>query len=66
MGLWAKNSSSLVKELNALGLFHADDMSGLVISSAIRDIEGKPRDIEGEIKIYQDHWKKMGIDPSVS
>ena len=55
-----------MKELNALGLFHADDMSGLVISSAIRDIEGKPRDIEGEIKIYQDHWKKMGIDPSVS
>ena len=64
-GLWGKKGSSpLVTELNSMGLFHADDMSGLIISQAIRDIHGKPRDIESEVKVYQEHWRKAGVDPS--
>jgi hypothetical protein len=63
-GLWG-GGSPLVVELNALGLHHADDMSGLIITCALRDLAGEDRGIEAEVKRYQDHWVRMtGVQPA--
>jgi hypothetical protein len=58
-GLWgAQGSTPLISELNTMGLFHADDMSGLIIHCALRDLARADRGIESEVKKYQDHWAK--------
>lgn len=63
-GLWGGNGSSpLVSELNAIGLFHADDMSGLIIDCALRDLAGEPRRIDEEVAKYRNHWKRHGVNP---
>lgn len=63
-GLWVgRESSPLVTELNKLGLFHADDMSGLIIDCALRDMAGEPRRIDEDIRRYRDHWTRNGVDP---
>jgi hypothetical protein len=55
-GLWTQDSC-LFKELSALGLFHADDMSSLILKCAVLDLVGKDRDIPGIVKFYKDYWK---------
>ncbi|MFW9878241.1 MAG: DUF6794 domain-containing protein, partial [Candidatus Thorarchaeota archaeon] len=54
-GFW--QDSPLKQELIALGLHHPDDMSGLILQCAYRDLKGIPRDIPGIVKYYQDYWK---------
>jgi len=63
LGLWGKNE--LTKWFNSMGIFHADDMSGIIFTSLYRKLNNKDRDIDGQIKIYQDHWKKMGYKDGI-
>lgn len=57
-GLWT--GSDLSKYFNDLGLTHADDMSGLIIKSFVRHLQGLPLDVEDQIKSYQEYWRKHG------
>jgi hypothetical protein len=54
--LWEK--SPLTEFFGKLGIFHADDMSGIIIRSYYRKSTGKPIDLEEQIKEYQDYWKE--------
>jgi hypothetical protein len=56
-GFWL--NSPLKQELVKLGLSHPDDMSGLILQCAIRDMKGADRDIEGTVKRYQDYWTNL-------
>jgi hypothetical protein len=58
LGLWGKNE--LTEWFNSIGITHADDMSGIIYTSLHRKLNGKPIDLEGQVKFYQDYWKKMG------
>lgn len=40
------------------GITHGDDKSGIIITSVIRHIRGEPRDLEGQVRRYQEHWKR--------
>lgn len=60
-GLW-KLGSELNKEFNAIGIYHPDDMSGIILETAYRILNGKPVDLKGQIESYQDHWRRMGCD----
>ncbi len=55
-GLWAE--SSLAKWFNEKGIHHADDMSGIILTSFWRDINSEPIELEEQIKFYQDFWDK--------
>jgi hypothetical protein len=55
-GLWA--DSDLAKHFKALGVWHPDDMSGIIFASVYRKVTGRNRDLEGQIKYYQDNWAK--------
>jgi hypothetical protein len=55
-GLWS--DSDLAKYFNSIGINHADDMSGIIFKSLYREMTGKERDLEGQIKHYQDYWKQ--------
>lgn len=55
--LWSEESP-LYKYFKNLGIFHADDMSGIILTSVHRKMNNKPIKLEEQIKYYQDYWKK--------
>lgn len=65
-GLW--RDSDLAKHFKEMGIEHADDMSGIILTTVYRQIKGKPWDLVGQIKIYQDYWanlrRSQAFDPA--
>lgn len=63
-GMWMRNNwqlwggSRLSKYFNDLGIYHPDDMSGIILDSYHRYLTGKDMKLEEQIKFYQDYWKK--------
>jgi hypothetical protein len=55
-GLWGE--LPLAKFFNGLGIFHADDMSGIILTSFHRKLSGKAIDLDKQIKFYKNYWKK--------
>jgi len=56
-GLWFE--TRLAKWFNAKGIHHADDMSGIILTSFWREINSKPIELDEQIKFYQDFWTKQ-------
>jgi len=61
-GLW--HNSRLAKWFESRGIFHADDMSGLILTAWFCRLRGEVFDFEKEKRVYLDHWKRMGCDAS--
>lgn len=36
-----------------------DDMSGIILTSLLRDLLDEPRDLEGQVQYYKDYWRKL-------
>jgi hypothetical protein len=58
--LWGK--SPLTEWFNSVGIYHADDMSGIIMDSFWRKANGKDIDLEGQIKVYRAHWDEYCPD----
>lgn len=64
LGTWLRNNwglwkgSRLSKWFNEKGIRHADDMSGIILDSFWRHLNGQPIKLDEQIKHYQDYWKK--------
>lgn len=64
-GMWMRNNwqlwggSRLSKYFNNMGIFHPDDMSGIILTSYHRYLIGIDLNLEEQIKYYQDYWKKV-------
>ncbi len=54
--LWG--GSRLSKYFNELGIFHPDDISGIIIDSYYRHLNNKDIKLAEQIKYYQDYWEK--------
>lgn len=69
LGRWLRNNWGLWDEKtelhrwfkNELGIFHADDMSGIILTSMHRKLNGKDIDLEGQVEFYQNYWKAKGF-----
>lgn len=63
-GMWMRNNwqlwggSRLSNYFNDLGIYHPDDMSGIILDSYHRFLTGKDIKLEEQIKFYQDYWKQ--------
>jgi hypothetical protein len=55
-GLWDENSD-LYKYFKVMGLWHADDMSGLILESYKCYLDGKEFIIQTYVKNVQEYWK---------
>jgi hypothetical protein len=68
LGLWMRNNwglwagSRLSRYFNCQGIFHPDDMSGIILTSYWRQLNGRPIDLRGQIAEYHDYWRKEGVD----
>lgn len=57
--LWHEND--LTKWFNSIGIVHPDDMSGIIFTSTYRRLNKKYIELDKQIKVYQNHWKKFGF-----
>lgn len=57
-GLWTEDGP-LHKFMTDLGLHHADDMSGLIIRSLHRHLNGKPLRVYDQVGHYKEYWAKV-------
>lgn len=64
LGMWIRNNwglwkiSELSEYFNNLGIYHPDDMSGIIIDSYYRRINGLDIKLEEQINYYKNYWKK--------
>lgn len=49
--------NDLYKWFAAKGIFHADDMSGIIFTSFERRLRNEPIDLDGQIEFYKNYWK---------
>jgi hypothetical protein len=69
LGMWMRNNwglwkgSRLAKWFNSHGIYHADDMSSIILDSFWRHLNGKQIRLEDQIKRYQEFWKKQKRAP---
>lgn len=52
--------SPLSREFGAIGVHHADDMTGIIFTTAHRILNKRPVDLAGQVRRYQDYWKRAG------
>jgi hypothetical protein len=63
LGMWMRNNwgfwrgSRLSKYFNEKGIYHPDDMSGIILNSYYRNLMGKEIKLDEQIKYYQNFWK---------
>ncbi len=58
--LWAKEEKTdLVKYFNSKGIEHPDDMSGIIMTSMHRHVNGKDIELDTQIKKYIEYWKNL-------
>ena len=60
--LWAEEPKNIAKYFHSIGITHADDMSGIILTSFHRQISGKAKNLPEQIKYYQDYWAKQKDD----
>lgn len=60
-GFWSEEGSELKSYFQRLGLFHPDDMSSIILHSFHNHLNGKPLDVDGQIKFFQDFWNRTNI-----
>ena len=64
LGMWMRNNwglwkrKELAKYFNSIGIYHPDDMSGIILTSYYRELHGQDWKIDEQVKYYQDYWKK--------
>jgi hypothetical protein len=64
-GMWMRNNwglwqgSRLSEWFNEKGIYHADDMSGIIFHSFWRHLNDKPLELDQQIKHYEEYWEKM-------
>lgn len=60
LGLW--RASKLTNWFNEQGIEHADDMSGIILTTYHRRKNGREISLDEQVKEYQDYWKEMSLN----
>lgn len=66
LGTWIRNNwglwsdSKLSQYFNSLEIFHPDDMSSIILNSYWKRLNGKPLEIDEQVKYYKEFWKNQG------
>lgn len=68
IGMWMRNNwglwggSKLRDWFNKQDVWHADDMSGIIMTSYWRNLNNLPINLEEQVKYYNDYWAKSGVN----
>ena len=58
---WPREKPAIVKYFNDIDIFHADDMSGIIMNSLYRRMTGKDLNLSEQIEVYKKHWLEQGF-----
>jgi hypothetical protein len=64
LGMWMRNGwglwkgKELAKYFNSIGIYHPDDMSGIILTSYYRELHGQEWKLDEQVKYYQAYWEK--------
>lgn len=64
LGMWVRNNwglwkgNELAESFNSIGIYHPDDMSGIILTSYYRELHEQEWKVDEQVKYYQDYWKK--------
>lgn len=56
--LW--QSTELTKKLQQMGIFHPDDMTGVILTSYQRKLKGEDIKLQEQIDYYKEFWRNKG------
>ena len=56
-GLWTKDAP-LVKYFKRFGIWHADDMSGIIMTCLVRRLKGEPLLVKDQVRAIKAYWAK--------
>ena len=59
-GLWDENSK-LHKWFKSIGIWHADDMSGIILTTYFRKTHNLPIKFEEQIRWYIEYWEDQAL-----
>jgi hypothetical protein len=67
LGMWIRNNwrlwektSPLVDFFKQYGIWHADDMSGIILCSYVRMLRNEEVKFEEQVQKYKDYWTEHG------
>jgi hypothetical protein len=55
-GLW--HGSRLARHFNGLGIYHPDDMSGIILTSLWRHLNHEPLRVDEQVKVCREYWSQ--------
>jgi len=64
LGMWMRNNwglwkgKELAEYFNSIGIYHPDDMSGIILTSYYRELHDQEWKVDEQVKYYQDYWKE--------
>lgn len=58
-GLWNEDSP-LHRYCRGIGLWHADDMSSVILTSLWRQLNGQELRVDDQVRKFQDYWRQNG------
>lgn len=58
---WPKSKPELTKWFNNYNIWHADDISSIIMKSAWRHVHKQPLNIERQAEHYIEFWKDQGF-----
>jgi hypothetical protein len=63
--LWGLEDKAppIVNFFNSLGIWHADDMSGILITSLYRWLQAQEVKLYEQVQFYKDYWAMFGEIP---
>ena len=62
---WPEEEPSLNKWFRSIGIVHADDMSGIILTCVYRKLHGLPYELDKEVEHYHNHWKEQGSEDGI-
>lgn len=58
-GLWQEDSDLHKYFKEKYGIWHADDMSGIILTSFHRELNHKEWNVKKQVDFYKKYWKHM-------
>lgn len=63
--VWPKEQPSLNKWFESIGIVHADDMSGILLTCLYRKLHNIPYGINEQVEYYKKHWRAEGFPDGI-
>ncbi|MEL5995991.1 DUF6794 domain-containing protein [Hymenobacter segetis] len=67
VGMWMRNNwglwrgGPLAQHFHTLGIYHPDDMSGVILTCYYRTLRGQDWQLDQQVQFYRDYWQAAAV-----